>query len=85
MTLTNTLAVSTRGASAVDALALHETLERLSSFRPRAAQVVELRYFGGLSLEHTAEVLGVTAKTVGRDWQAARLWLLDRLQATPGP
>jgi len=40
---------------------------------------VELRYFGGMTSEETAEVLGVTRKTVTRDWNVARLWLLDRL------
>ena len=46
----------------------------------RAAQFVELRYFGGLTLDQTAEVIGVTQKTVTRDWNTARLWLLDRLE-----
>ena len=69
------------GATPVDALELHDALTRLAAFQARAAQVVELRYFGGLTLGQAAEVLGVTEKTVSRDWNTARLWLLDRLQA----
>lgn len=63
----------------VDALALDEALRDLADVKPRAAKVVELRYFGGLTAEGTAEVLGVTRKTVTRDWNTARLWLLARL------
>jgi DNA-directed RNA polymerase specialized sigma24 family protein len=45
-------------------------------------QVVEMRFFGGLSLEDTAEVLGVSVDTVGRDWNAAKAWLLRELTRT---
>lgn len=80
MTLTDALGrpLSVTGTSE-DTLAVHQALERLAEIRPRAARVVELRYFGGMSLDQTAEVLSVTQKTVVRDWQTARLWLLDRL------
>ncbi|MCG8459286.1 MAG: ECF-type sigma factor [Holophagales bacterium] len=80
VTLTNALDSSQAGDSPVDALDLHDALRRLASIQPRAAQVVELRYFGGLTLDQTAEVVGVTQKTVSRDWNTARLWLLDRLE-----
>ncbi len=63
----------------IDTLDLDRSLIRLAEIRPRAAQVVELRFFGGLTLDQAAEVLGVTQKTVARDWRSARLWLLDRL------
>ena len=66
----------------VDDLALDEALTQLAEFRPRAAQVVELRYFGGLTSEATAEVLGVNRKTVTRDWNTARLWLLAQLESS---
>lgn len=56
-------------------LALDEALERLGGLNPRLSQVVECRYFGGLSEEETAEALGVTARTVQRDWAKARGWL----------
>jgi RNA polymerase sigma-70 factor (ECF subfamily) len=48
---------------------------RLALFDERKCRVVELRYFGGLSVEETAEVLGVSAITVERDWKAAKAWL----------
>lgn len=61
-----------RGA---DLLALDEALNRLAALNARQAQVVELRYFGGLSEEETAEALKVSLRTVQRDWNLARLWL----------
>lgn len=54
---------------------LDEALERLDSVSPRAAEVVRYRFFGGLSLEETATLLGVSTKTIQRDWLAARAWL----------
>jgi RNA polymerase sigma factor (TIGR02999 family) len=61
-------------------VALDEALQDLSKLDPRKAHVVELRFFGGLSLEETAEVLEVSPDTVGRDWSAARAWLLRELR-----
>jgi len=61
-----------RGA---DLLALDEALEHLASLAPRKARVVELRYFAGLSVKETADVLGVSVETVMRDWRMAKLWL----------
>ena len=61
-------------------LRLDDALDALSEFDPRKARVVELRYFGGLSVEETAEVLQVSAITVIRDWNMAKLWLLEELQ-----
>src|SRR3546814_7911978 len=61
-------------------LALDEALERLKEADPRAAQVVECRVFGGLSAEETADALGVTRRTVSRDWTAARAWLYGELR-----
>lgn len=60
-------------------LALDEALDRLKEADPRAAQVVECRVFGGLSAEETADALGVTRRTVTRDWAAARAWLYGEL------
>jgi RNA polymerase sigma factor (TIGR02999 family) len=59
----------------VDLLALDEALTRLAALNGRQARVVELRYFGGLSEEETAEALEITARTVRRDWNFARVWL----------
>lgn len=66
-------------AEAADILALHDALEQFAEVDPRGAQVVELRYFGGLTVAETAEVLGVTDRTVKRDWRAARSWLFRAL------
>jgi RNA polymerase sigma factor (TIGR02999 family) len=60
---------------AEEVISLHEALDRLQAWDQRAARVVELRYFGGLSLEETADLMGVSAKTVQRTWMAARAWL----------
>ncbi len=61
-------------------LALDEALERLAKEDARLAQVVMLRFFGGLSVERVAEVLGVSDRTVKRDWEFARAWLLKEMR-----
>ena len=60
-------------------LALDEALGALAQIDPRKSQVVELRFFGGLSVEESAEVLRVSAETVLRDWKLAKAWLLHEL------
>lgn len=65
-------------------LALEEALKRLEHFDPRAAEVVECRFFGGLDAEETAEALGVSRRTVTRDWAVARAWLFAELSEGPG-
>ena len=67
-------------AKSVDLLALDEALNALAELSPRQAKVIELRYFAGLTLEETAEVLDVNRITVGRDWRNARAWLRRRLR-----
>jgi RNA polymerase sigma factor (sigma-70 family) len=62
-----------------DVLAVDSALERLAVEDPRKAQVVELRFFGGLSIDETAEALGVSARTVHADWAFARAWLYRTL------
>jgi RNA polymerase sigma-70 factor (ECF subfamily) len=66
-----------------DLVALDEALERLGAVYPRQAQVVELRYFGGLTLEETAAALDISTDTVKRDWRFAKLWLLRELSGGP--
>ena len=66
-----------------DVVALHDALEALAQFDARKSQVVELRYFGGLTVEETAEVLGVSPETVMRDWKFAKAWLLRQLSPDP--
>lgn len=62
-----------------DVIALDEALTELSRVDPRKAQVVELRYFGGLSVRETGEALGISAPTVMRDWSTAKAWLYREL------
>ncbi len=62
-------------SEAEEVIALDEALERLAEIHPRGAEVVTHRFFTGLSLEESAEVLGVSSKTVQRDWLVARAWL----------
>ena len=64
-----------------DLVALDDALNALSEMDPRKAQVVEMRFFGGLSAEETAEVLHVSLGTVMRDWRLAKVWLLRELSA----
>ena len=68
----------------VDVLDLDAALTALSAFDPRKARVAELRFFGGLSLEETGEVVGASLATVERDWQVARAWLFSRLSGHQG-
>jgi RNA polymerase sigma-70 factor (ECF subfamily) len=63
----------------IDVLALHESLERLASFDPQQAQIVELRYFAGLTIDEVAEVVGVSEATVAREWTIAKAWLRANL------
>ena len=63
----------------MDVLALDEALSRLADLNPEQSRLVELRYFAGLSIEETAEVLGVSPATVKRQWQVVRAWLKREL------
>ncbi len=63
----------------VDILALDEALKELAQMDQQQSRVVELRFFAGLSIEDTAEVLGISASTVKRDWVTARAWLYREL------
>jgi RNA polymerase sigma-70 factor, ECF subfamily len=66
-------------ARGIEVLALDKALEALARIDARKSRVVELRYFGGLSIEETAEALGVSLDTAKRDWRLARAWLLTEL------
>ena len=78
VTLDEKLGVTTRLDS--DLVALDAALEEFAKLDPRKARVIELRFFGGLSLEETSEVLQVSTDTVGRDWRAAKAWLVRELK-----
>jgi RNA polymerase sigma-70 factor (ECF subfamily) len=63
----------------IDLLALHEALNDLAQIDPQQSRIVELKFFGGLTIEETAEVLGISHATVERDWTLARAWLRREL------
>jgi RNA polymerase sigma factor (TIGR02999 family) len=67
----------------IDVLALDEALSKLATHDPEQAQIVELRYFGGLTVEETADVLGLSPATVKRHWAMARAWLKLALESKP--
>jgi RNA polymerase sigma-70 factor, ECF subfamily len=67
----------------VDILDLDAALTALAAFDERKARIAELRFFGGLSLDETADAMGLSIATVERDWQAARAWLYKTLSAPP--
>jgi RNA polymerase sigma factor (TIGR02999 family) len=71
-----------RAEPAVDVLALNEALTNLAAVDERKARVVELRFFGGLSVEEAAEVLEVSVETVARDWRTAKIWLRREIGRT---
>jgi len=68
-------------AADVDVVRLEEALDELATFAPRPSRVVELRFFGGFSVEETAQALEVSVRTVINDWNTARAWLHRRLEA----
>lgn len=68
-------------AQDLDLLALDEAMSELAKFKPRHCQIIELRFFGGLTIEETAEVLAISHATVERDWNFARTWLYRQLKS----
>ncbi len=77
-------AIEAPATDSIDFVALDEALGRLEQLDPRMAQMVKLRFFAGLSVEDTAEALDVSARTVNRDWIAARTWLYHELDGARG-
>ena len=67
---------------AADLIALDEALTNLAQIDPRKAQIVELKYFGGMTIEEAAEVLEVSTPTVERDWKMAKIWLHREISKT---
>ena len=74
--------IAIAGKSELDLLALDDALDRLAELDPRHARIIELRFFGGLSVPEIASVLKVSTATVKRDWSFARAWLHRRLEET---
>jgi RNA polymerase sigma factor (TIGR02999 family) len=68
------------GAIDIDLLALDEALTRLAVIDPQQSRIVELRFFGGLTMEETAEVLHISSATVGREWRMAKAWLFAEIR-----
>lgn len=80
----NLVAQDNLAQSDVDVVALDEALTRLAELDTQQSQIIELRYFGGLSIEETSKFLGISPATVKRSWSSARAWLLRELdQANP--
>lgn len=77
----DTAAGASFGRDEEDVLAVHEALEELASFDPRLVRVVEMRYFVGLENGDVARALGISSRTVERDWERARSFLFDALKA----
>lgn len=80
VTLDDTLMAGDDSTTALDLVALDRALTRLADLDPRQARVVELRFFGGLSVEETAAALAISPATVKREWTVARAWLLRELE-----
>ena len=88
MKISDTVEQNSLGASGeidrdrgIDVLALDEALARLTAHYPEQGRLVELRFFGGLTIEETGQVLGLSPATVKRQWVVARAWLLANLDA----
>ena len=71
-------------ARSAELVALDDALNALAAIDPRKVQVIELRFFGGLSVEETAAALGISTQSVLRDWKLARVWLTREMQRAPG-
>lgn len=67
--------VAADGPAEIDVLALHESLERLAVIDPQQERIVELRYFGGLTIQEAAEAVGTSEATIVREWTVAKAWL----------
>lgn len=85
VTFNENVAAPEPGYASVDSVALDGALEALGAVDARKVRVVELRFFAGLSVQETADVLAVSADTVARDWRMARSWLLNRLETESRP
>lgn len=85
VTLDDTLLAADVSTDALDLVALDDALSKLGALDPQQAQIVELRFFGGLSVEETAAALDISAATVKRHWAVARAWLMRELQGSAAP
>jgi RNA polymerase sigma factor (TIGR02999 family) len=67
--------------TSLDVIALDDAMKRLASLDPRQCQIVELRFFGGLSIEETAQAVNISTATIKREWATARLWLYNAMNS----
>lgn len=74
---------TSRGSAPLDVIAIDDALTRLAARDAGQARIVELRFFGGLSVDEVAHVMGVSARTIKREWRMARAWLLRELRSAP--
>jgi DNA-directed RNA polymerase specialized sigma24 family protein len=79
VTLVDNAAVATSAAGEPDVLDLDAALDELAALDERQAHLVELRFFGGLGIEESARLLGISVATANRDWVTAKAWLFQRL------
>jgi len=79
VTLNEAVAAPSEWRSDVDLLALDRALDRLAKLDPHQSKIIELRYFGGLSIEDTSKIMGISQATVKRSWASARAWLLREI------
>jgi RNA polymerase sigma factor (TIGR02999 family) len=79
VTLDPSIAAPRSASRDVDLLALDEALDRLAKLDSQQSQIIELRYFGGLTIDDTSEFLGISSATVKRSWASARAWLLREM------
>jgi len=82
LTVTLSEAVALPKQRELDLMALDSALQELSRIDPQQAQIVEMRFFAGLSIEETSQALGISPATVKRDWAMARAWLYREMRAT---
>jgi RNA polymerase sigma factor (TIGR02999 family) len=85
VTLDEKLLADDRAERELDLIALDRALEHLATLDPQQARIVELRFFGGLSVDETAEALSISPATVKRHWTIAKAWLLRELDHPPQP
>jgi len=83
LALDDAMAVPQAPATDVDLLGLNDALDRLAEMDERQSRIVELRFFAGLSIEETAEVLHLSPASIKREWQTARAWLFREMTRTP--
>ena len=85
LSLDPTIGVAHSEGPDIDLLALDRALDRLAKLDAQQSQIIELRYFGGLSIEDTSEFLGISPATVKRSWASARAWLLREMRGGEAP